>query len=231
MTALLEVENLVAGYGSARIVTGVSFTIDEGDTVALLGRNGMGKSTLLRAIFGLAERFEGEVRVRGLAVATRRPELLARAGLTLVPDDRGVFPRLTVEENLHLAALSAPKDGPSLDPLGPFPELRERARQPAGALSGGLQQQLAIARALSTRPALIAVDELSQGVQPSIVESLAITLIRVSAEHGIALLVVDQSPDLATRICGRALIMQKGRIAADVSSATANSDHMDLLVV
>jgi branched-chain amino acid transport system ATP-binding protein len=127
--------------------------------------------------------------------------------------------------------LDAPKDGPNLDPLGPFPELRERARQAAGTLSGGLQQQLAIARALSARPALIAVDELSQGVQPSIVESLAVTLMRVSAEHGIALLVVDQSPALATRICGRALILEKGRIAADVPSATATSDYMDLLVV
>ena len=97
MTALLEVENLVAGYGSARIVNDVSFAVAEGETVALLGRNGMGKSTLLRAIFGLAQRFEGEVRVGSRVVAPRRPELIARLGLTLVPDDRGVFPRLTVE--------------------------------------------------------------------------------------------------------------------------------------
>ena len=232
MTALLEVENLVAGYGSARIVNDVSFAVAEGETVALLGRNGMGKSTLLRAIFGLAQRFEGEVRVGSRVVAPRRPELIARLGLTLVPDDRGVFPRLTVEENLRLASLGAAGAGDSrLDPLAPFPELRERARQPAGALSGGLQQQLAIARALSARPRMIAVDELSQGVQPSIVESLAVALMRVSDEHGIALLIVDQSPALATRICGRALIMEKGRIAADVASATATSDYIDLLVV
>ncbi len=234
---LLEVERLSAGYAGSSVVDQVSFSVGEGETVALLGRNGMGKTTLLRAIFGLAEHHGGTVRVDGVPLPPRRPELLARRGVTLVPDDRGVFPRLTVAENLQLAGLAGGRRGgarAALDPLELFPELRRRGRQPAGELSGGLQQQLALARALAAAPRLVAIDELSLGIQPSIVRQLAEGLDRVSKELGVALLVVDQSPALTLRICRRALIMRKGAIAVDAPSdelAASGAQYLDLLVI
>ena len=230
---LLEVERLSAGYAGSRVVDQVSLSLGEGETVALLGRNGMGKTTLLRAIFGLAERHGGTVRVDGTPLPARRPELLARRGLTLVPDDRGVFPRLTVAENLQLAGLAG-AGRVAVDPLELFPELRRRGRQPAGELSGGLQQQLALARALAAAPRLVAIDELSLGIQPSIVRQLAEGLERISKTLGVALLIVDQSPALALRICRRALIMRKGTVALDVPSdelAASGDQYLDLLVI
>ncbi|MGH3321465.1 MAG: ABC transporter ATP-binding protein [Streptosporangiaceae bacterium] len=237
MSALLELEGVTGGYGSVTIVSDVSLSLREGETLALLGRNGMGKTTLLRAIFGLADRHTGSVRVDGEELPPRHPELLARRGLTLVPDDRGVFPRLTVEENLELARLIARRRGaavPSKQALGPFPELERRRGQPAGELSGGLQQQLAIARALGAGARLVAVDELSQGIQPSIVEALVSVLERITRELGVALVLVDQSPPLALRLCERAVILNKGAIAVDSTSAeiaARGEDYMDLLVV
>lgn len=230
---LLEVEGLTAGYGDATIVHDVSFAIEEGGSLALLGRNGVGKTTLLRAIFGMAERFSGSVRLAGELVPPGRPQHLAQRGASLVPDDRGVLPRLTVAENLRLARRLAPPDL-ALDPLAALPDLRRRLTQPAGTLSGGLQQQLAVARALATGARLVVVDELSQGLQPSIVEALAGELRRVRDEHGVALLIVDQSPALALGICDRAVAMQKGTIVAAFSPrelAGGSADLDRLLVV
>jgi ABC-type branched-subunit amino acid transport system ATPase component len=229
---LFAARDITGGYGAIRIVKDVSFTIDAGETLAVLGRNGMGKTTLLRTLVGLADRYAGEVLVDGRPLPARNPRPLARLGVTYVPDDRGVFPRLTIGENIYLARLSA--YAPSeLDVYQLFPVLKGRVDQPAGTLSGGQQQQLAIARALATGPRLLIVDELSQGLQPSIVQDLAQALTIVTRERGLALILVDQNPELAMRICDRVMVIQRGEVVAAGTTAElgAGADFLDLLVV
>jgi ABC-type branched-subunit amino acid transport system ATPase component len=227
---LVSARNLVGGYKAIRIVNGVSFELGAGETLALLGRNGVGKTTLLRAIAGLADRFEGDVVIDGVAIAPRDPRPLSRLGVAFVPDDRGVFPRLTVEENIDLARLVAYRPS-AIDPFALFPDLARRRRQPAGTLSGGQQQQLALGRALATGPRLLIVDELSQGLQPSIVRDLAEALASVTRESGLALILVEQNPELAMRICQRVIVMERGEIVASGASATLDARVLELLVV
>jgi ABC-type branched-subunit amino acid transport system ATPase component len=229
---LFEARTIVGGYGAIRIVNDVSFTLAAGETLALLGRNGVGKTTLLRAIMGLADRFSGELKIDGQAVAPRDARRLARLGVTFVPDDRGVFSRLTVAENIELAQRSAYAATP-IDVFALFPDLARRRDQPAGTLSGGQQQQVALARALAMGPRLLIVDELSQGLQPSIVQSLTHALIAVTNDHKLALILVDQNPQLAMQICSRVMVMQRGEVvAAGLSAALArDQDFLDLLIV
>jgi branched-chain amino acid transport system ATP-binding protein len=229
---LLEARSIAGGYRAIRIVRDVSLEIDSGETLAVLGRNGVGKTTLLRTLMGLADRFNGEIRVTGRPIAPRDPRALARAGVTFVPDDRGVFARLTVGENIRLARDAAYANA-ELDVFALFPDLKRRRDQPSGTLSGGQQQQLAFARALATGPRLLIVDELSQGLQPSIVQSLAEALRTVTRAKGLALILVDQNPELAMRICNRVMVMERGQVvAAGSSTALANNpSFLDLLVV
>jgi ABC-type branched-subunit amino acid transport system ATPase component len=192
----------------------------------------VGKTTLLRTVMGLADRQAGEILIDGQPVPARAPTAMARLGITFVPDDRGVFSRLSVAENLRLARLSAYAK-PSTDPLQLFPDLRTRLSQAAGTLSGGQQQQLAIARALATGPRLLIIDELSQGLQPSIVQLLSESLRTVTKENSLALVLVEQNPELAMRICDRVVVMERGEIVASGASATLRSEKsfFDLLVV
>lgn len=229
---LFSARDIIGGYRAIRIVNGVSFTLDAGETLAVLGRNGMGKTTLLRTLMGLADRFAGEVAIDGRPVPPRQPRAFARLSITYVPDDRGVFPRLTVAENIELARLSAYRPAP-FDSYTLFPDLGRRRDQPAGTLSGGQQQQLAIARALATGPRLLIVDELSQGLQPSIVQSLGEVLHRATREAGLALILVDQNPEFAMRVCERVMVMQHGEVVASGLSATLATEagFFDLLVV
>jgi branched-chain amino acid transport system ATP-binding protein len=162
----------------------------------------------------------------------RDPGAFARRGITFVPDDRGVFSRLTVAENIRLARHVAHADC-SMDIYDLFPSLKTLVGQLAGTLSGGQQQQLAIARALSTGPRLLIIDELSQGLQPSVVQNLTNALIAASREKGIALIVVDQNPELAMRICDRVMVMKGGEVAAAGQSTVVGSDpdFLNLLIV
>jgi ABC-type branched-subunit amino acid transport system ATPase component len=229
---LLEARNIVGGYGAIRIVNDVSFTLGPGETLALLGRNGVGKTTLLRSVMGLADRLSGGLTIDGQPVAPRDARRLARLGVTFVPDDRGVFSRLTVAENIELARRSA-HGAHAIDVFELFPDLARRRDQPAGTLSGGQQQQVAIARALSTGPRLLIVDELSQGLQPSIVQSLTHALMEVTNDHRLALILVDQNPQLAMQICSRVMVMQRGEVVAEGMSAALARDQnfLDLLIV
>jgi branched-chain amino acid transport system ATP-binding protein len=229
---LFAAHNIAGGYGAIRIVRDVSLEVDAGETLAVLGRNGVGKTTLLRTLVGLADRFSGEVTVDGRALAARDPRALARSGITFVPDDRGTFPRLTVAENIRLAHHAA-YAASEVDVFALFPDLQVRVDQPAGTLSGGQQQQLAIARALTTGPRLLIVDELSQGLQPSIVQSLAEALRKVTRQNGLGLILVDQNPELAMRICDRVMVMQRGEVVAAGSTTELGSDpsFLDLLIV
>jgi len=229
---LLKARDIVGGYDAVRIVNGVSFELAAGETLAVLGRNGVGKTTLLRTLMGLADRFSGDIIVDGQPVAARDPRLLARLGVTFVPDDRGVFPRLTVAENIELAQRCAFAPG-AVDVFALFPDLARRRHQPAGTLSGGQQQQVAIARALALGPRLLIVDELSQGLQPSIVQSLTEALIEVTRGNRLALILVDQNPQLAMQICEKVMVMQRGEVVAAGASAALRGDKsfLDLLIV
>jgi len=226
---LFRLAGLVGGHGAVPFVRDVDLEVAPGEMVGLVGRNGMGKSTTLRTAFGLATRFAGTVTVAGTAVPPRRPDLLARLGASLLPEDRGIFPTLSVAENLDLARRRDHR--PAVDPRDVFPLLTERARQPAGTLSGGQQQLVGFARAVLAGSRFIAVDELTQGLQPSIVLSV-LDLARALAAEGIGLLLVDQSPQVITRWCSRVLVMEGGRLILDEPvTETSASRVSDLLVL
>lgn len=228
---LLSARDITGGYGAIRIINGVSLELEPGGTLAVLGRNGVGKTTLLRILVGLADRSSGDLEIDGRPIAPRQPRALARLGVTFVPDDRGVFARLTVAENIALAHRTAYAPA-AVDVFALFPDLASRRDQPAGTLSGGQQQQVAIARALATGPRLLIVDELSQGLQPSIVEGLVTALADVTRHHGLALILVDQNPQLAMRICDRVCVMQRGEVIVSGRSAELDDKSiLDLLVV
>jgi ABC-type branched-subunit amino acid transport system ATPase component len=228
---MFEIRDLISGYGEARVVNGVNLDVEPGEMVAILGRNGVGKTTLLKSVFGLCGVFEGEVRFDGEVLPRSRPAQLARRGLTLLPDDRGVFPSLTIEQNLQLARR---RDySPPVDVREIFPVPRARSGQAAGLLSGGEKQQVGLARAMLAGSRLIFIDEFSQGLQPSLVHDAMAALTAV-AESGVAVILVEQSPELPLRYCHRIVGMLKGRISFDASSShlrDSPQELTDLLVV
>ncbi|MDP9862243.1 MULTISPECIES: ATP-binding cassette domain-containing protein [Streptosporangium] len=224
---MLELHELCGGYGQAAVVRDVDFRIAAGETVALLGRNGTGKTTLLRTIFGLADRQGGTLSLAGRTVPPGRPELLARWGAALMPEDRGVFPSLTVAENLRLAT----RKGfvPAVDPREIFPLLTERHQQAAGTLSGGQKQQLGIARAIVSGQSLIVVDELTQGLQPSVVRDVLEALTGIAAT-GVAVVAVDQHAGLLLDRSHRAVVMEAGRVVFDGPSTPQTREELDRLL-
>lgn len=228
---MLELTNLSSGYGRTRVVDGVSLAIRSGEVTALLGRNGVGKTTLLRSIFGLCDVHEGSVSLGGAPIPPGKPEALARRGLSFMPDDRGVFPSLTVRENLQLARRKGYE--PPVDVHDLFPLLTERADQPAGQLSGGQKQQVGIARAILAGQRLIAIDEFSQGLQPSLSHA-ALQALRTVAAEGTAVVFVEQGPALPMEYADRVIGMLKGRIVLDETAGVLRDEQgplTDLLVV
>ncbi len=218
---VLSLRDVSAGYGKTRIVDDVSVELAGGEVVALLGRNGMGKTTLLRALFGLCDVFAGTLSTEDGALPLGRPEGLARAGLSFLPDDRGVFPSLTVEENLRLARRRGYT--PPVDVLEVFPVLAQRLTQPAGQFSGGQKQQLGLARAMLAGDRAIVVDEFSQGLQPSIATA-ALQALRAIAATGVTVLLVEQGPALPLAHADRILGMVKGRLVFDETVARLRAD-------
>ncbi|OMQ14848.1 hypothetical protein A7K94_0213635 [Modestobacter sp. VKM Ac-2676] len=226
---LFRLEGLSGGQGGVPFVRDVDLEVRPGELVGLVGRNGMGKSTTLRTAFGLATRFAGTVTIADTVVPPRRPELAARLGASFMPEDRGVFPTLTVAENLELARRRGHR--PVVDPREVFPLLTERARQPAGTLSGGQQQLLGFSRAVLAGSRLIAVDELTQGLQPSVVTDVLDVAARLAAS-GTGLLLVDQSPQVLTRWCHRLIVMEGGRLILDEAVTDDTAARVsDLLVL
>lgn len=222
---MLEVVGLTAGYRpGAPVLHEVSLALGPGQVLAVMGRNGAGKTTLLKAILGFARREAGSVRLLGRPLDGLAPEQVARAGIGWVPQGRGVFPGLSVAENLRLGALGTgrPPPGPAL--LARFPALVERADRPADNLSGGEQRQLAIARALAGEPRLLLLDEPSEGLQPSRVDELARTLETLVAETGLALLLVEQNLDLAVELADAYLVLEDGRVVEQLSGAELADD-------
>jgi branched-chain amino acid transport system ATP-binding protein len=210
---MLRVEAIEAGYGDARVLHGVDFDLDEGQALALIGRNGMGKTTTVRALFGLLPLTAGRIVFQGAALAGRPPHAIARAGLGLVPEGRQTFPTLTVEENL--VATAATRDGRGCWTLAEvfrlFPRLMERRRSYGDALSGGEQQMLAIGRALMTNPMLIVLDEATEGLAPLVRAEIWDCLKRLKAD-GLTILVIDKNLRALLDIADCIAVIEKGRI-------------------
>jgi len=214
---LLSVDNLHAHYGKSHILHGVSFTMAEADIVALLGRNGSGRSTTLKAMMGWLEPTAGSVRLNGRELAGRSAHATARQGLGYVPEERLVFPNLTVEENLHMGMLSGVDGAPRWrveDMYAYFPRLRERRNQKAGTMSGGEQQMLTICRSLLGNPLVLLVDEPTEGLAPKIVDVVT-EVVRDIHRRGVGVLLVEQKMSMALKVARRVLVMGHGAIQFD----------------
>lgn len=215
MKSLLELKNVDAFYGSAHILHGLSLHVAAGERVGLIGRNGVGKTTVVNTVLGLAARKSGEVRLDGHSHTRLRAYMAAQHGIVVVPQGRRIVANLSVEENLHLGAAvgrKGPWSVPDIYKL--FPILQERAHTPGTALSGGQQQMLAVGRALMANPSLILLDEPTEGLAPVIVDQLADIFNRV-ADQGTALLLIEQNMSLVARVAHRYLAMAKGSVVAE----------------
>jgi branched-chain amino acid transport system ATP-binding protein len=221
LSALLDVRDVSAGYGTGTVLHGIDMTVDSGEVIVVLGPNGAGKTTLLRALSGVLPHLAGEVLFDGTDSARARPHALVKRGLVHVPEARGnVMPALTVAENLDLCGGA----NDEVDEL--FPILRERRRQLAGTLSGGQQQMLAIAMGLLLRPKVLLVDEPSAGLAPALVDEVFTRLASLRA-HGLSLVLAEQRIDLALDIADRGYVLEAGRISASGSAEELrNSDAL-----
>ena len=210
---MLEVADLVSGYGRARILRGLSFRVGAGEPVMLLGRNGAGKSTTLRTVMGLLRAESGSIRLAGQEIAGWEPHRIARAGLGYVPEERRIFADLTVMENLEVGR-QAPRAGlPAWTPerlFALFPNLGQMRDRPGGRMSGGEQQMLTIARTLMGNPRLLLLDEPGEGLAPVIVEQMAQAVLRLKAE-GLTILLAEQNPHFAGGVADRAVVLEKGQ--------------------
>ena len=210
---MLKVKDLRAYYNKSQIIQGVSFEVSKGETIGILGRNGMGKSTLVRSILGLTPpRTTGSVTFDDVDISSMKAHRIAGLGVSYVPQGRHIFPRLTVLENLSVPVTKGKVSKESLDEVfGYFPVLKERLKQLGGTLSGGQQQMLAIGRAVMSKPKLIVFDEPTEGLQPSIVQQVRQT-IKVFRDRGITALIADQNLENALELCDRAYVLEKGTI-------------------
>jgi len=219
--SLLEARGLHTYYGASHILHGVDFSIGAGETVGLMGRNGMGKSTLIRSMLGLVKPRAGEVRVRGTAMTGADTFRVARQGIAYVPEGRGIFPNLTVRENLVMAAragVDGRRDWTYERALATFPRLAERLDHGGAQLSGGEQQMLTIGRALMTNPDLLILDEATEGLAPLIAREIWRIVGDIRA-HGIATLIVDKNYRAVTAIADRNVILVKGRVVFEGASS------------
>lgn len=232
MNTLLELENVDACYGAAHILHGLSLQVHEGERVALIGRNGVGKTTVVNTILGLASLRGGSVRLAGKLLPRPRTYMAAQHGVAVVPQGRRIVANLTVEENLHLGA-AAGRKGPWTVPkiYQLFPILAERAHTPGTALSGGQQQMLAVGRALMANPSLVLLDEPTEGLAPVIVEQLARIFNDVAAQ-GTALLLIEQNMTLVMRVAQRYCAMAKGSVVAEgrVGEESLDELHRHVMV-
>jgi len=219
---VLETRGLSCGYGTSVVVRDLDLRVDGGEVVTLLGANGAGKTTTLLTLAGVLPALSGDVVVLDERVERWPAPRIAQLGATLIPDDRGLFPKLTVRENLALARPRRHRTGS--DPLALFPELRQRWRTPAGLLSGGQQQMLAIARALARQPRLLLVDELSFGLAPIAVQRLLPVVRTVADETGAGVLLVEQHVHLGLAIAERAYVLSRGRLTLAGSAADLRDD-------
>jgi len=211
---MLEVQGVSASYGKSPVLDSIDLTIGPGESVTLLGRNGVGKSTLLRTIVGLHPVSSGSISFLGEDVTRSASYQRARRGIAYVPQGRGIFPHLTVDENLRLGSAAGADEGVPDHIFELFPVLRRVGQRKGGVLSGGEQQQLAIARAMVSKPKLLILDEPTEGIQPSIVQQIEETLVQVRNQLKIGILLVEQYLDFAWSIGDKFYVMRRGQIVA-----------------
>jgi urea transport system ATP-binding protein len=214
---MLETQNISSYYGNSPVLQGVSFSAGASEFLAILGRNGVGKTTLLKTIMGLTDRVTGRILLDGHDITHAPTHERSRHGIGYVPQGRGIIPRFTVRENILMGSF-ARRDGKREIPelaFELFPVLREFLNRMGGVLSGGQQQQLAIARALAVNPRIILLDEPTEGIQPNIVEQIERAIVRLNLEHGMTIILVEQNVNFARRAAHRFVMMEKGRIAAE----------------
>ena len=224
--ALLEVEDIHAHYGTIEALRGVSLSVEEGKVVTLIGSNGAGKSTTLRAISGLTPASSGTIRFAGEEITRAPTEAIVGRGVAMAPEGRHVFPRMTVRENLDLGAhrRRGEETAQDLDRVySLFPRLKERERQKAGMMSGGEQQMLAIGRALMARPKLLMLDEPSMGLAPILVERIYETIAEINRD-GVTILLVEQNANYALDIAAHGYVLETGRVALADDSAKLRDD-------
>jgi len=218
MSALLEVKDLRSGYGRIPILFGIDMSVQNGEYLGILGHNGMGKTTTLRALMGHLPTTSGSVVFAGKTITHLKPHERSRLGIGLVPQGREIFPDLSVLENLRMGLAAAPKEDRSVidTVLQDFPRLVRLLDRRGGALSGGEQQLLALARCLCTKPRLILLDEPTEGIQPSIIEEIIETLLALKKRWNMSLIVVEQNLEFITSLSDRVLNIQKGRITEEL---------------
>lgn len=211
---MLDIDSLTAAYGSAQILNGVTLDVGEGEVVALLGRNGVGKTTLMKTAMGLVPATGGRVSLRGHDISGMPTHGIARAGISYVPQGRGIFDKLTVEDNLKMGLRANPSASAGIPAFifDRFPILADRRRQIAGTMSGGQKQQLAISRALCGDPKVLLLDEPSEGIQPNIVQDIGLFLRELVTTRKISVLLVEQNLGLVEAAADRFAIMVKGEI-------------------
>jgi branched-chain amino acid transport system ATP-binding protein len=223
MPDLLNVEGLKAGYGEAVVLTDVSFTIAEGKALALLGRNGMGKTTLINSIVGVTRHIGGRISLEGVDITRMRPDQRAYAGIGWSPQERNIFRSLTVEENMTAVARPGPWSLAKVYAL--FPRLYERRRNLGNQLSGGEQQMLAVARALILNPRIILLDEPLEGLAPIIIEELLAALRKIIREEGLSAILVEQNAQKILSVTDLALIIERGRVVHQSDSASLQANR------
>ena len=222
---MLELTDLDAFYGNSRALQNINLRVGDGEFLSVLGRNGVGKTTLMRSILGLMDRVTGRLTLDGSDISGLRTYQRAKAGIAYVPQGRGILPRFTVRENLTLGTFAAKAPNGIEDwVIELFPVLKEFLNRQGGNLSGGQQQQLAIARALLAQPKVILLDEPTEGIQPNIVEQIEAVITRLNRERGITMILVEQNVALARRASDRFALLEKGRVVAKGAIAELTDD-------
>lgn len=220
---VLEIEDLNVYYGESHVIQGVDLEINKGEILVMLGRNGMGKTTLLKSIIGILPSKSGCIRFNNQKIEHKKAHLNARQGIAYVPQGREIFSNLTVEENLKVGAMHSGGVIPN-SIYEYFPILKERLKQKGGTLSGGQQQMLALGRALASKPDLILMDEPTEGIQPSIVAEIACMIKSINRDMQLSLLLVEQNVDFASELADRCCIMEKGKIVIDGTMEELSDD-------
>ena len=226
MSNILEIKDLVVSYGGIEAVKGISFDVNEGEIVTLIGANGAGKSTTLKAISGLVKPKSASIKMEGKEICGKTPDAIVKSGITLVPEGRRVFPNLTVKENLKIGAYlrNDKLDDDIKYVYDLFPRLREREWQLAGTLSGGEQQMLAVGRALMAKPKVIMMDEPSLGLAPLVVKGI-FDIIKAINKEGITVLLIEQNANMALQVAHSAYVLETGNITMSGSGAELLADN------
>lgn len=231
MTTVLQIEGLASGYGTSEVVSDVSFTLVESEVLAIVGKNGMGKTSLLKTVLGFLPAWRGRVRFAGRDVTRMPPHLRRRLGLVYVPQEHALFQDLTIRDNLRLGLLSDSNFEATLERVDQwFPVLTQRLQQRAGTLSGGEQKMLIVARALIAKPTVLLLDEVTEGLQPSLVDRLSDVLKRFRQEIGTSMVVIEQHLPFALGIASQYLVFKRGEIVdsaeVDAEAAARIEEHM-----